>query len=709
MNINIKLNKNFTTAFNKMQDEYGEELSRINGFSDEQLSYTDFIQNFIDTETVADASVDGNANVGQKGIVTLINEMPKPHQKLLSFNKIYHEINKEYGFKTANEWLKAEWDGHLYMHDANTTSFLHYCYKGEGLITIKYHEKILNISFENLYNLIYEPEEYDATISNMAKFPKELFVLDLKEEETIWTEVTRVVKHANEKPMRFIKYANGLSQIVTEDHPIITMVGDIPAKKITTEDMVYTIKPDFFEEGESLSFMNKEIGWLVGMTLSEGSVQPSSITIKQVAGAEREKLLNILNKYSMPHSLDKDDRIRIKVSPIEKFLEEMILGKTAALKQLPPDYINYPTEFLDGIVAGMIDGDGTIDGYKNRHCQIRIASEVLCHQLSTYLQTRDVFCGDRTPHKYKSQSSFEQKLPLFGIDFTLTDEKYFSGIGSVKIAEKYTPLVRKGSFKNKKYQYQYGYVNVIENSEYIESCDEVYDITTKSGHFICNGVLSHNCFAYDLKELAEKGLFFIDTFNAEPPQHLETFVDFVKEFVSWTCNRSSGAVGLPNLIPYMYYFWLKDVKEDYCLGNPEKYAKQQIQRLIYALNQPYLRGGIQSAFTNTSVFDRPYLEALFGGAEFPDGSFIIDELDGIMAFQKVFLEEMSEIRSKNMMTFPVNTISLLKQDGKFVDEEFAKYATKHNMKWNDSNIFADSSVNSLSNCCRLKSNIDDLG
>jgi ribonucleoside-triphosphate reductase len=60
----------------------------------------------------------------------------------------------------------------------------------------------------------------------------------------------------------------------------------------------------------------------------------------------------------------------------------------------------------------------------------------------------------------------------------------------------------------------------------------------------------HYCFAYDLKDLAEKGLFFIDNFNAEPPQHLDTFVDFVKEFVSWACNRSSGAVGLPNLLPY---------------------------------------------------------------------------------------------------------------------------------------------------------------
>lgn len=344
MNINVKLSKNFVTAFNKMQEAYGEEIARINGFADVQLSYTDFIDNFVDKDTVADASIDGSANVGKKDIVTLMNEMPKPHQKLLAFNKIYHEINKEYGFKTANDWLRNEWDGHLYMHDANTTSFVHYC------------------------------------------------------------------------------------------------------------------------------------------------------------------------------------------------------------------------------------------------------------------------------------------------------------------------------------------------------------------------------FAYDLKDLAEKGLYFIDDcHNYEPAQHLDTFVDFVKEFVSWTCNRSSGAVGLPNLIPYMYYFWREDVKNNYFTRSPEKYAKQQFQRLIYALNQPYLRGGIQSAFTNTSVFDRPYLMALFGGSTFPDGSYMIQDIEEIIEFQKMYMETMSEIRAKNMMTYPVSTISLLRQNGEFKDLDFAKWACEHNRKWNDSNLFIDDSVNSLSNCCRLKSNIDDLG
>jgi anaerobic ribonucleoside-triphosphate reductase len=106
----------------------------------------------------------------------------------------------------------------------------------------------------------------------------------------------------------------------------------------------------------------------------------------------------------------------------------------------------------------------------------------------------------------------------------------------------------------------------------------------------------HYCFAYDLKDLAEKGLYFLSRdsqFNVTPPRHLGTFVDFVKEFISYASNRSSGAVGLPNLIPYMYYFWREDIKNDY-MGitsshNEEKYAKQNFQRFIYAVNQPYVR------------------------------------------------------------------------------------------------------------------------
>jgi ribonucleoside-triphosphate reductase len=330
-----------------MLNKYGTDIALLNGFNDEQLSYTDFIDQFVDKDTVADSSIDGNSNVSHKDIVTLEREMSKPHSKLLAFNKIYYEIQKKYGFKNANKWLEAEWIGQLYLHDAPSSTFRSYC------------------------------------------------------------------------------------------------------------------------------------------------------------------------------------------------------------------------------------------------------------------------------------------------------------------------------------------------------------------------------FAYDLKDLAEKGLYFIEGQNACEAKHLITFVDFIKEFVSFASNRTSGAVGLPNLIPYMFYFWKKDVDEDYMgiktSGMEEYYAKQNFQRFIYAVNQPYVRDGSQSAFTNTSVFDRPYFEALFGGAEFPDGTFMIDYEEEIIEFQKWYMEVMSEIRSTNMFTFPVSTISLLRQNGKFADEDFAKWAIAHNMKWSDSNLFIDDSVTSLSNCCRLKSSIEDLG
>ena len=98
MNINIRLNKNFTTQYNKLQEEFGTELARLNGFDDDQLSYTDFIDEFIVKDTVADASIDGNSNVSHKDIVTLLSEMPKPHRKLLAFNKIYCEMQEQFGF-----------------------------------------------------------------------------------------------------------------------------------------------------------------------------------------------------------------------------------------------------------------------------------------------------------------------------------------------------------------------------------------------------------------------------------------------------------------------------------------------------------------------------------------------------------------------------------------------------------------------------------
>lgn len=232
------------------------------------------------------------------------------------------------------------------------------------------------------------------------------------------------------------------------------------------------------------------------------------------------------------------------------------------------------------------------------------------------------------------------------------------------------------------------------------------------------------CWANDLTKLATEGLFFLNGYNNQPPKHLTTYIDDVIEFVSFLSNRQSGAVGLPNVVIWAYYFWKNDVANDYYIKSPDYYLRQSFQKFIYRLNQPFLRID-QSAFTNVSIFDRNYIEALFGGVEFPDGSFAIDQIEEIINCQKVFMEVVSEIREKeSMFTYPVLTYSLLRRNDLtedqlqemirtkkwdiFVDKDFARWCSDHNTKWDDSNFFVSDNVGVLSNCCRLLSDTNKL-
>lgn len=215
------------------------------------------------------------------------------------------------------------------------------------------------------------------------------------------------------------------------------------------------------------------------------------------------------------------------------------------------------------------------------------------------------------------------------------------------------------------------------------------------------------CWANDFTRLATEGLFFLDNYNNQAPKHLTTYFDDVIEFVSFLSNRQSGAVGMPNILIWAWYFWKLDCENNYYMKNPDYYLRQQFQKLIYRLNQPFLRID-QSAFTNISIFDRPYLESLFGGVEFPDGTLAIEHIEDLIECQKTFMEVVSEIRETNMFTYPVLTYSLLYQNGKFVDENFARWCSNHNIKWSDSNFFVSDNVGVLSNCCRLLSDTKKL-
>lgn len=158
---------------------------------------------------------------------------------------------------------------------------------------------------------------------------------------------------------------------------------------------------------------------------------------------------------------------------------------------------------------------------------------------------------------------------------------------------------------------------------------------------------------------------------------------------------------------WLYWFWRNDVKEGHYIKTPEYYRDQCFQKFIFDLNMPYLRI-VQTAYTNISIYDRKYCEEMFGGFEYPDGTLFIDCIDEFLEFQIKFMEKLSEMREENLFTYPVLTYCLVYRDGKFEDEETARWASKHNMKWADSNFLMSPDTTSAASCCRLLSSITDL-
>ena len=225
------------------------------------------------------------------------------------------------------------------------------------------------------------------------------------------------------------------------------------------------------------------------------------------------------------------------------------------------------------------------------------------------------------------------------------------------------------------------------------------------------------CFAFSVKPIVDKGLFFLNEMKANPPRHWDTFNHHILEFISYATNQQAGAVGIPDYLIYAYYFFNKDV-EDYGYDNQaaERHKKQKFQEFIFSLNQPYLKSGIQSAYTNVSILDRDHIIKFFGAEKYPNGDMIINHLEDLLAFQKDFLDYVGELRKEKWHTFPVISSSLIFDEEKypesdgFADPETAKMVVNHNYKFgfNDVNIMMVDEATSLASCCRLVSDVDQL-
>lgn len=636
--IELDLNEEFVKEFEYLSDKYGEKFLSMNGFGKSNLNFSDFIDNFVDTEVVADAVMDSSAAIGTHDICILTNDMTKPHSKLLAFNKIFYEHIKKYGLEQAKKWLENEWCGGGYLHDAHSSSYLPYSYKGSETILVKYknYENPLLIPFSDLYDLVDEEEillsEKDEAY---CKYTDELLVWDSDR----WSKVLRVIRKPKTMPFHFVKTQNGLTEVVTANHPLITGRGDVEAKDaIVEKDILYTEAPTasfgnedelyitnellplnyplFFRGFEAtkesfnkigqVSYFNYanpipnylkidfNFGYLVGMILGDGSTTENNISITQLKNDYFEKIIEILESMQIPYAVHRKDVssvynivIRSKVFK-DLIYEKFIVRGRSYTKHLNPNIFRFNKEFIRGIIGGLIDSDGTISGADRRRLHLRMTSRHLLMQVGYLIRMFGYNTREQQPSIYTprvlNDGIIRQTRYIYHLAVTpFKDREWFDSIKIRAFADNFTTYAEGAHCINNKYTVGYGKQLIANNIQLLDHYDMdeyVYDITTETGHFTCNGILSHNCFAYDLDLLVEKGLFFTEKISSGPAKHLTTFNDHVLEYIGWLTNRSSGAVGLPSYLVYSWYFWYKDINDNFYLKDPEYYRRQCFQKFV---------------------------------------------------------------------------------------------------------------------------------
>ena len=131
MRIQLKLSSDFERCLEEMKQKYGEDFEYINGLHPSQLDFSDFIDNFVDKDTLADSSIDPNANANHKDIRSFMTEKGKSEDKLFGLNKIFTEIKKKWGLRTAKQWFEQEFSRGFYLNDSTTASYFPYCWAND--------------------------------------------------------------------------------------------------------------------------------------------------------------------------------------------------------------------------------------------------------------------------------------------------------------------------------------------------------------------------------------------------------------------------------------------------------------------------------------------------------------------------------------------------------------------------------------------------
>ena len=661
----------------------------------------------------------------------------------------HYWLNHIYPAEIRNSHLS----GDLHIHDLGV--FGPYTYYGKEVIVAKIDSRVLPISFEQLYELIDAPEKIlNKEDEAYAKYPDGVFVLD----RDGWTNVSRIIRKKKNRSMYFVKNRGGRSIIVTDNHPMITENGEKEAKDVTVgEDKTFTanlnnllskeklwhlkeidllkeIKKTGWDKRERLFFngepleaisleneedgyvhsissvvnrrikLTEKFGYFIGLTLAEGFLSYDEKQLRISLTQRDKRLLKRANQGLIENGMSgciikRKDRFELRVkNPFLRFLFDKVfrIKPGARNKTLPIDVLSYNKDFVDGLISGILDGDGSINT-SGTTFSLRLSSRTMLEQIAVVMQLFGFTPRDRSIEGQGSVREFKgrkivQNYPIYGLSFRKIDVE----ISSEKYAQA-EPSTRAWHDENLDEWHK------IINREETDIPDEfIYDITTKSGTLLVNGMWNHNCVGWDLLDLLLSGFKGVPgKVESRPAKHFKVALGQVVNFFYTLQGEAAGAQAFSNVDTYLSPF----IRYDNLSYNE---VKQAMQEFIFNLNVP-TRVGFQTPFVNVTldlkVPDFMKNEPVIIGGRTMDDTFgeFQPEMDMfVRAFGEVMLEGDAKGRP---FTFPIPTLNITK-DFDWDDPNYrglwemtAKYGIPYFSNFVSSDMKPDD-VRSM--CCRLR-------
>ena len=207
--------------------------------------------------------------------------------------------------------------------------------------------------------------------------------------------------------------------------------------------------------------------------------------------------------------------------------------------------------------------------------------------------------------------------------------------------------------------------------------------------------------------------------NSTAPTNLKSFCGGFVNMVFIVSSMLSGACATPEFLMYLNYFIGKEYGIDYWKNADkvvdlslrqrtiDKIITDCFEQIVYSINQPTGARNFQAVFWNVAYYDRYYFESIFGNFYFPDGS--QPDWDGLSWLQKRFMKWFNKERTKTVLTFPVETMALLADNGECRDQEWGDFAAEMYAEGHSFFTYMSDNADSLSSCCRLRNEIQDNG